>query len=80
MFKYEKDPIFTVDEVTNKIREAIYASGELQNVSVKGELLGFKRHTSGHSYFTILGNETRISCVLFRSNASSVDLPRRCVS
>jgi len=39
MFKYEKDPIFTVDEVTNKIREAIYASGELQNVSVKGELL-----------------------------------------
>jgi len=74
MFKYEKDPIFTVDEVTNKIREAIYASGELQNVSVKGELLGFKRHTSGHSYFTILGNETRISCVLFRSNASSVIL------
>ena len=74
MFKYEKDPIFTVDEVTNKIREAIDASGELQNVSVKGELLGFKRHTSGHSYFTILGNETRISCVLFRSNASSVIL------
>ncbi len=74
MFKYEKDAIFTVDEVTNKIREAIYASGELQNISVKGELLGFKKHSSGHAYFTIIGTEARISCVLFRSNASSVIL------
>lgn len=74
MLKYEKDSIFTVDEVTNKIREAISASGELQNVSVKGELLGFKKHSSGHAYFTIIGAEARISCVLFRSNASSVIL------
>ncbi len=74
MLKYEKDSVFTVDEVTNKIREAIFASGELQNVSVRGELLGFKKHTSGHAYFTVLGNETRISCVLFRSSASSVML------
>ena len=74
MLKYDIDAIFTVDDVTNKIREAILASGELLNVSVKGELLGFKRHSSGHAYFTILGKETRISCVLFRSNASSVIL------
>ena len=74
MLKYEKDAIFTVDEVTNKIREAISACGELQNVSVKGELLGFKKHSSGHAYFTIIGTEARISCVLFRSNASSVIL------
>ncbi len=52
----------------------IYASGELQNISVKGELLGFKKHSSGHAYFTVIGAEARISCVLFRSNASSVIL------
>lgn len=74
MPKFEKESILTVDDVTNKIREAIYAFGGLQDVSVRGELLGFKRHTSGHSYFTLLGAETRISCVLFRSNASSVIL------
>ena len=74
MFKFEKDAVFTVHEVTNKIREAIYASGELQNISVKGELLGFKKHSSGHAYFTVIGAEARISCVLFRSNASSVIL------
>ena len=74
MFKFEKDAVFTVGEVTNKIREAIYASGDLQNISVKGELLGFKKHSSGHAYFTVIGAEARISCVLFRSNASSVIL------
>ncbi len=63
MFKFEKDAVFTVDEVTNKIREAIYASGDLQNISVKGELLGFKKHSSGHAYFTVIGAEARISCV-----------------
>lgn len=68
----EKDPVLSVDDVTNKIREAICGSRELQGITVRGELLGFKRHTSGHAYFTILGKESRIACVLFRSNASQV--------
>jgi len=72
MILHEGNNILTVDDVTEKIREAVCSSRELQNVSVRGELLGFKRHTSGHSYFTILGRDTRIACVLFRSNASSV--------
>ena len=68
----KKDAPVTVDELTGTIRKAIFSCGELQNVSVCGELMGFKKHTSGHSYFTILGKESRIACVLFRSNASSV--------
>lgn len=67
-----REAILTVDDVTEKLREAVCSSKELQNVAVRGELLGFKRHTSGHSYFTILGRETRVACVLFRSNASSI--------
>ena len=74
MILQDSHSILTVDDVTEKIREAVYSSKELQNVSVRGELLGFKRHTSGHSYFTILGKDSRIACVLFRSNASSVVL------
>lgn len=72
MFPSVSDSILTVDDVTNKIREAVCSAPGLQNISMRGELLGFKRHTSGHAYFTILGKESRISCVLFRSNASSV--------
>ena len=69
---FTKSEIITVDEMTAKIKDALSSSKDLQNISIRGELLGFKLHTSGHAYFTILGRETRVSCVLFRSNAASV--------
>lgn len=68
----EKNNVLSVDDLTGKIREAICSSRDLQNIMVRGELLSFKKHTSGHVYFTILGKESRIACVLFRSNASGV--------
>ena len=64
--------ILTVDEMTAGIREALLREPMLSNFSVRGELLGFKLHTSGHAYFTLLGENTRVACVLFRSYASSV--------
>ena len=67
-----RDDIITVDDLTGKIRGAVLSVPELAGVSIRGELLGFKRHSSGHVYFTVLGKESRISCVLFRSSAASV--------
>ena len=64
--------IITVDEMTASVKEALFREPSLQNLSVRGELLGFKLHTSGHAYFTLLGENSRVSCVLFRSYASSV--------
>ncbi|MGI6443355.1 MAG: exodeoxyribonuclease VII large subunit [Synergistaceae bacterium] len=64
--------VITVDEMTGILRDTISSVSALQDVNVRGEILGFKRHTSGHTYFSLLGSETRVSCVLFRSNASSV--------
>lgn len=64
--------ILTVDQMTAVVRGAILRESSLQDLSVRGELLGFKRHTSGHVYFTLQGKSSRVSCVLFRSYASSV--------
>ncbi len=58
--------------MTASVREALYREPSLQNLSIRGELLGFKLHTSGHAYFTLLGVNSRVACVLFRSHASSV--------
>lgn len=58
--------------MTAFVKEALFREPSLQNLSVRGELLGFKLHTSGHAYFTLLGENSRVSCVLFRSYASSV--------
>ena len=72
MILQRRNEIMTVDEATDRIRLAVCSAPELKDLAVRGELLGFKRHTSGHVYFTILGKESRISCVMFRSNAASV--------
>ena len=64
--------IITVDEMTAGVRDALLRDPRLSGFSVRGELLGFKLHTSGHAYFTLLGENTRVACVLFRSYAASV--------
>ena len=67
-----KTSVQTVDELSFKIKQAITESPLLRNVAVRGELQNFKRHGSGHVYFTLLGADSRIAGVMFRSSASSV--------
>lgn len=62
----------TVDELSARIKAAIASAPALRNVAVSGEIQNFKRHSSGHVYFTLMGRESRISAVLFRSYAGSV--------
>lgn len=45
----------------------------LKNVEVEGELSNFKKHSSGHIYFTLKDDKAAISSVLFRSYLSNVD-------
>lgn len=45
----------------------------LSNVKVKGEISNFKRHSSGHLYFSIKDDKSKISCVMFKSNAYRLD-------
>lgn len=62
----------TVDELSSRIKAAIATAPALRNVAVAGEIQNFKRHSSGHVYFTLMGRESRISAVLFRSYTASV--------
>ncbi|MDR1021642.1 MAG: exodeoxyribonuclease VII large subunit, partial [Synergistaceae bacterium] len=62
----------TVDDLSELIKRILSGVPELRDVAVRGELQNFKRHTSGHVYFTLAGKESRLSCVLFRSHTSGV--------
>ena len=62
----------TVDELNFKISALFRASPELQAAVVRGEMAELKRHTSGHVYFTLLGEESRVSCALFRNSVPNV--------
>jgi exodeoxyribonuclease VII large subunit len=64
--------ILTVDELSNTIRAVINRSALLKTVTVRGEIQNFKRHGSGHVYFTLAGEESRIAAVLWRSYSVNV--------
>jgi len=62
----------TVDELTSHI-EGVFGNDPLLGfLRISGEILEIKRHTSGHVYFALAGDRSRLSCVMFRSDASKV--------
>lgn len=69
---FSSPEMLTVDELTQEIRSVLTRSPALSRFYLRGELQGFKRHTSGHLYFTLLGKEARIAGVLFRADAMGV--------
>ncbi len=45
-----------------------------QNLAVRGEIIEMTRHGSGNVFFALGGEESRIACVLFKSDAQRVPL------
>ena len=70
--KKEEKSIFSVSELTRKIRNLLeYKIGE---VWVEGEISNLRKQASGHQYFTLKDQNSQLSCVLFRGNASKMNL------
>ena len=46
----------------------------LSDVSVSGEISNLKYHSSGHIYFTLKDEQSAISCAIFRSYASKLNI------
>lgn len=64
--------IFTVTEINNYIKHLIQNDVLLSHLYVKGEISNFKLHTSGHAYFTLKDEASRIKCVMFKGNSSKL--------
>lgn len=62
----------TVSQLVHTIKQTVNQSESLKNVALIGELSNFKPHYSGHFYFTMKDENTRIDCVMFASNSSKV--------
>lgn len=59
----------TVSSLNNYIKNIIDEDEMLNNVYIKGELSNFKKHYSGHLYFTLKDETSLIKCVMFKSYA-----------
>lgn len=56
-----------VSELNGYIKNIIDGDEMLANVYIKGEISNFKRHYSGHLYFTLKDETSLIKCVMFKS-------------
>ncbi|MDF2520621.1 MAG: Exodeoxyribonuclease large subunit [Clostridia bacterium] len=64
--------IFTVKEVNLYIKSIMDNDIILSSLHIKGEISNYKLHSSGHAYFTLKDNDSRIKCVMFRGSASKL--------
>lgn len=62
-----KQKVLTVSKVTNYIKRIFDYDVILSNVLVEGEVSNFNLHRSGHAYFSIKDENSRLSCVMFRN-------------
>ena len=63
-------PAFTVSELSGALKRTI--EGAFDHVRVRGEISGFKRHGSGHCYFTLKDDAACIDAVIWRGQAASL--------
>ena len=69
--------ILGVSQLNEYVNNLLRRDGLLQGVQVRGEISGFKRHSSGHLYFSLKDEAALIRCVMFRQHAFSLSpLPK----
>ena len=66
---FKESDALSVTELTSYIRQLFDGDSLLNRVRVRGELSNFRRHHSGHCYFTLKDSGASLRCVMFRSRA-----------
>ena len=66
----DNSPALTVGELAGSLKRVI--EGAFGQVRVRGEISGFKRHGSGHCYFSLKDETACIDAVIWRGNAQAL--------
>ena len=67
-----KSEALTVTQLSGLIQNTLSREPLLKGLWVKGEITNFKRHSSGHLYFSLKDRETVIRAVMFRAAAEKL--------
>lgn len=68
---FRPEPL-TVKELNLYVKDLVDRDDFLNNVYVKGEISNFKRHYTGHLYFTLKDKDSLIKCVCFKGYAGNI--------
>jgi exodeoxyribonuclease VII large subunit len=66
----DNSPALSVSELSGALKRTVESA--FGHVRVRGEISGFKRHGSGHCYFTMKDENACIDAVIWRSNAAAL--------
>lgn len=61
--------VFSVSELNAYVGALLAADERLRSLTVRGEISGFKRHSSGHLYFSLKDESALVRCVMFKGQA-----------
>src|SRR4051812_43314275 len=66
----DNSPALTVTELSGALKRTV--ENAFGQVRVRGEISGFKRHASGHCYFTLKDENACIDAVIWRTSSAGV--------
>ena len=66
----DNNKYLTISQLNNLVKERIDTDPNLRRIYLKGEISNFKNHTRGHLYFTLKDDDSRLSAVMFSSQAA----------
>ena len=67
------DWTLSVSDLNEYVRRSLASDPMLRSVKLRGEISGLKRHSSGHMYFTLKDENSRIAAVMFRQQVMTLD-------
>lgn len=70
-----EENLFSVSGLNEYVAGLLSVDPFLKNIRVEGELTGFKRHSSGHLYFSLKDENALVRCVMFRQQAMHLGFP-----
>jgi exodeoxyribonuclease VII large subunit len=72
LLREENTKYLSITAITRYLKYKFDTDDHLQNIYLKGEISNFKSHTRGHFYFTLKDETSRISAIMFASNATKL--------
>lgn len=64
--------VFSVTQLGALIQGCLNKEPQLRSLWVRGEITNFKRHSSGHLYFSLKDKDSVVRAVMFRGNADKL--------
>lgn len=65
--------VYGITEINYYLKELVWEDRFLRSLWLKGEISGYKQHSSGHIYFSLKEGSATLRCVMFRRHAGNLE-------